>query len=159
MKKLNELVDEVGTEGTESKASPKGGKVKVGTGIFGWPPYERKSDRYGFFFLDSGKACLETKNVLGLVGRRVRLSAVVIEARDSKHVGDLFHGIFPSRPSVGEVVDMGTGTLSLGPKSDGTQGEMVIGLVPEDGREYFWIDPRKLYRLHDQTVELWAEAA
>jgi len=30
-------------------------------------------------------------------------------------------------------------------------------MVPEDGRRELWIDPRQLYRLHDQTVDLYAE--
>jgi hypothetical protein len=30
-------------------------------------------------------------------------------------------------------------------------------LVPADGRGMLWLDPRKLYRLHDQTVELFVE--
>jgi hypothetical protein len=30
-------------------------------------------------------------------------------------------------------------------------------LAPSDGRETFWMDPRKLYRLHDQTVDVLVE--
>lgn len=32
-----------------------------------------------------------------------------------------------------------------------------IALVPGDGRETMWIDPRLLYRLHDQTVDVFIE--
>jgi hypothetical protein len=33
----------------------------------------------------------------------------------------------------------------------------TIRLVPGDGREVFWFDPHKLYRLHDQTIDLFIE--
>jgi len=39
----------------------------------------------------------------------------------------------------------------------GWDGQPDLTLQPGDGRDVFWIDPRVLYRLHDQTVEVYAE--
>lgn len=139
--------------------------MKVGTGIFTWHASERRTDRYGYFFLHPSNY-EETAYVLSDVNadalaemecRKVRIVCRVLESRTSGHIGDLFHGIFPTKPDVGEVVDLGVGVLDLVPPTEriGTQ----IGLIPDDGREHFWIDPNKLYHLHDQTVEVEIEAA
>ena len=58
-------------------------------------------------------------------------------------------------PDVGEVVDLGVGTIAIQPSWEASG--VAVALRPDDGRADFWIDPRKLYRLHDQTVELFAE--
>lgn len=47
-----------------------------------------------------------------------------------------------------------SGTLRRGSNFD---GDSTIVLQPEDGRDELWLDPRKLFRLHDQTVEIYAE--
>jgi hypothetical protein len=128
------------------------------SGIFDWPRGERVSDRYGMIGLtisDYGKTVTETvkldrAGLEGLRRQRVHITARVLAARDSGHIGDMFRGIFPSRPEVGEVVDLGEGKLMVGD----VDGWLVFGLVPDDGRDSDWFDPRKLYRLHDQTVEL-----
>ncbi len=61
----------------------------------------------------------------------------------------------PSTPDVGETIDLGTGRFRLG-KAEKT---LTFGLEPADGRQTDWFDPAKLYRLHDQTVELEFTAA
>ena len=128
-------------------------------GILSWPAVERRSDRYGMIGLSSanyhGTATssveLNLHELAKWTGFKVHIIARVIEARESGHVGDLFRQIFPSIPKVGEVVDLGSGFLIVG----GQQEDMrVFGLRPEDGRKTDWFDPKKLYRLHDQTVEL-----
>jgi len=76
----------------------------------------------------------------------------VVESRDSGHLGDRALGLVPCRPAVGETVVIGVGRLALKP-SDTPLGVDFV-LAPEDGRPLFWLDPRRLFRLHDQTVEL-----
>ena len=128
------------------------------TGIFSWPPRERRSDRYGTISITAtnydGSAetfvNVDEARLRSLVGKRTRLVATVVEARESGHVGDLFRGIYPSKPNVGEVIDLGTGTFFI--ERDGETP--CLGLIPDDHRDHDWFDPHKLYRLHDQTVSL-----
>ena len=137
---------------------------QLGHGIFSWSGDERRSDRYGsFILLDApyGKAaCLVPTYNLDLAqkleGKRVRIVVKVIEPRMSGHAGDLFLGIFPSTPEAGEMVVLGVGIFSVQPDGQDEQINSTV-LAPGDGREVFWIDPRKLYRLHDQTVDVWVE--
>jgi hypothetical protein len=142
-------------------------KMKLGHGVFTWGGEERRSDRYGAFLL-----CAEpyagAAPVTGvtydkdlaeeLEDKRVRLVAKVVETRKSGHLGDLFLGIRPSTPEVGEEIDLGVGILHTEPcdwDSKATSTFLVPGDPPT--RERFWFDPNKLYRLHDQTVEVFVE--
>ena len=136
--------------------------VWIGRGVFGWDGGERRSDRYGVVNLSRSTfesticdIAIDRAAAASVNRKRCRLRARVLEARDSGHIGDLFLGIYPSKPDVGEVVDLGVGTIAIQPswEADG----VAVALRPDDGRVDFWIDPRKLYRLHDQTVELFAE--
>lgn len=136
--------------------------MNIGQGIFTWDGTERRSDRYGGFTLGAtgytpgvrAEACMDLAALKKLVGKRVRIIATVIESRKSDHCGDLFHKILPSRPEVGEVVNLGVGALRL-ETWDWDDGDVTaILLMPGDGRNQFWIDPRKMYRLHDQTVSV-----
>jgi hypothetical protein len=130
-----------------------------GYGIFMWTSHERRSNRYGAFYLATQnydetvtvKADLHD-DLNALVGKRVKVSCRVLANRVSGHVGDLFLNIFPTTPELGEIVELGVATLALEP-TDG--GEMQIVMVPNDQREELWIDPRLLYHLHDQTVGLY----
>lgn len=54
---------------------------------------------------------------------------------------------------MGEIVDLGVGEIFV-TSQDWGAGKVGIGIKPADGRETDWLDPRKLYRLHDQTVEV-----
>lgn len=126
--------------------------ILVGTGILNWPKSERVCDRYGFVMLLNS----DGKSIpigYGLEGQRGTLRAVVTETRDSYHVGDAFRGLIPSRPDVGDVMELGTGTVVY------SREFMAIGLKPDDGREDDWLDPKVLYRLHHQTVNLFFEAS
>src|SRR5581483_2436230 len=137
-------------------------KHLVGRGIFGWDSSERRTNRYGAIHLSNGPysgpdraEVFHNREALGRAfGMKVRLTVKVVESRKSTHVGDQALKISPSQPSVGEEIDLGVGDLDLEQGYDGTPD---IVLQPGDRRKELWIDPRKLYRLHDQTVEVFIE--
>jgi hypothetical protein len=136
--------------------------IKLGTGIFMWDGIERQSNRYGYVYVDDANfeksvSCIPTfdhENAILLKGKRVEIIAVVTEARKSSHMGDMSLGITPSMPEVGARISIGIGVLDIG---ESFGGNTTVGLIPEDKREEVWIDPRILYTLHDQSVELYAE--
>jgi hypothetical protein len=136
---------------------------RVGYGIFGWEGNERRSNRYGAFLIgetpyDANErvaAHLDLEALRALVGKRVHIRCVVTKARDSGHAGDMFLKLKPSTPNAGEIVDLGVGVLRL--EDPGFGWLPAVTLVPEDNRESLWFDPRKLYRLHDQTVDVFVE--
>lgn len=136
----------------------------LGSGIFIWDGVERRLRRYGFVTLNNANyfgdvqvpTNFDTKVAGYYEGKRVKLTAIVTEARKSGHVGDMFLKIFPSTPEVGETIVLGVGTLTSDDASWATTGRS-FGLKPSDNRETLWLDPRLLYRLHDQTVELHVE--
>jgi hypothetical protein len=134
----------------------------VAKGIFTWDGVERREGRYGAFVVSS-EDYAETathavfhdkKALLALEDKRVRIRCKAIATRKSGHVGDLFRNIKPETPDVGEVIDLGVGTLQI---EIGFDGSPAIALKPADGRDEHWYDPWKLYRLHDQTVEVYIE--
>lgn len=131
-------------------------------GIFIWDGYERRIDRYGYVTVDdcnydqTAKIRAEVSD-LGDLHRldmqRVSIEVLVLETRESGHIGDVFRGIRPSTPEVGEVFSLGEGRLDVVPSGWSAIGR-EIGLVPDDGRKTDWFDPHVLYKLHDQTVEI-----
>jgi hypothetical protein len=138
-------------------------RVLLGTGILTWDGAERRSNRYGMVILSPGNynddakvtASLDAEVLSRLAGCRVRLEVEVIETRESGHLGDLFLGIHPTTPDVGECIDLGVGIFQTTP-CDWTPTKQSFGLKPGDGRAELWLDPRSLYRLHDQTVKVYA---
>jgi hypothetical protein len=130
----------------------------LGEGRLTWPRMERVTDRYGSVFLmpdgDSmtpPSGTTKLNNVADLFGQRGRLVAEVLETRQSTHIGDFFRGVYPETPNVGDRIELGEGTLF----SDRTrEGDTTVGLEPDDGRTSDWLDPRQLYRAHEQTVRL-----
>lgn len=138
-------------------------KSLVATGIVTWSSEERQSNRYGSIAIvgksydgsGSYTPILHPRRLSRLYGNRVHLNCRVLESRDSGHIGDHFLNIMPSRPEVGEVISLGVGFLTKEKVS--WSNDLVLALKPRDSRSKFWIDPRKLYRLHDQTVEVYAE--
>jgi hypothetical protein len=84
-------------------------------------------------------------------GARGKLLARVIETRQSDHVGDQFRKILPSMPKVGEEIVLGEGELAI---ATGPQPCYFAGIIPDDGRDKDWLDPRQLYRVVHQTVDL-----
>lgn len=134
-------------------------RTKLGTGRLSWCSSERRCDRYGAVYLMADGDSLTTPSgyvrpTKPPVGRRGRLVAEVVETRRSTHGGDVFHGIFPETPKVGERIVLGEGELFVEPTS---YGATAVGLRPDDGRLRWWLDPRALYRAHEQTVRLYFE--
>lgn len=133
--------------------------IKLGRGVLSWDASERISDRYGtVWLLPEGVNSLIRCDPISLIqpraeweGSEGELIAVVTEARDSTHVGDLFHGVSPETPEVGEIIVLGDGQLFF---ETGTHGGFFAGLRPLDQRSTLWLDIRKLYRAHEQSVEL-----
>jgi len=125
-------------------------KILLGIGILNWDRGERVSDRYGFVKLftsvNNEETLLFDKSQNDKKGR---LIAEVIRTRKSDHIGDLFHGVFPVTPKVGENIILGDGALIV--------DDDAVGLIPNDGRETLWLDIDKLYRAHLQTVKLYFE--
>lgn len=135
--------------------------VELGIGRLSWPRGERVSDRYGCVLLmHDGDSLIEPSGYVhfdtSLAGTRGSLVAHVLETRDSTHIGDLFRGLFPQTPDVGETFRLGTGEVFLEQVDGNTP---CIGLDPGDGRQSDWLDPRALYRVHEQTVRLTFEPA
>lgn len=134
--------------------------IKIGSGIFCWLGYERASGRYGFFgmsptnFHQTVRVQPTWEDVWeAFVGKRVRVFCKVVEARQSGHDGDRHLKISPSTPKRGEQIELGVGIFT----HTYSFGELQWGLTPNDGRTVNWMDPNTLYRLHDQTVEVYAE--
>jgi len=136
-------------------------RTKIGYGIFMWMAGERQTGRYGYVFMSRHdfaqkvfvEATLDNEQAESFIGKKVRLICKIVDTRKSGHVGDRFLSIKPSTPAQGEEIELGVGLFS---KTE-ELGETVVGLEPNDGRDVNWVDPRVLYRLHDQTVELYAE--
>jgi hypothetical protein len=132
--------------------------VTLGEGALTWPRGERVSDRYGTVgLMATGQSYGDYFADYAFVdvhqvpeGSRGRLRATVLETRDSGHIGDLFRGLFPTTPEVGEVIDLGSGVVFY----ERVEDAPYIGLRPDDGRTSDWLDPQALYRTHEQTVRL-----
>lgn len=121
---------------------------EIGTGVLDWEREERISDRYGLLelFLRPGELVTLNRIAQPLHGK---LFAVVREVRRSSHIGDLFHGVKPSMPEVGDRIQLGTGTIFF--------EDEAVGLMPDDGRSTLWMNIHALYRVHNQTVTLYFE--
>jgi len=126
----------------------KKNKVLLGTGILSWDRVERVTDRYGtvklFNSIDQDSA---TAFDINLSGKKGELIAEVIETRKSNHIGDLFHGISPTVPKVGDVLLLGKGKVFF-------EGIFAVGVQPVRKRETLWMDIKNLYRAQFQTVKL-----
>jgi len=132
--------------------------MEIGTGILNWPNVERIGDRYGVVGLwDDGHTLpLAAPLPEGIEGELV---AEVLETRESHHIGDLFRGLFPTTPNVGDRIVLGSGTLFRETKREGGDTYEYVGLRPDDGRDTDWLNPEALYRVHHQTVRLLFEPA
>lgn len=142
----------------------------LGSGIFSWCATERRFGRYGSFFLarsDFNETVrrdvhLDLPALRVLEGMHVRISLRVAESRPSGHGGDQFLQLFPGAPpAVGSTIELAVGRLVLvdhsGFPPDDHPTQVGIGIAPSDGRQHLWLDPEKLYRLHDQTVDLFVK--
>lgn len=139
--------------------------ISLGIGSLTWNANERRSDRYGTVYLiDDGinsQSDVEAKSLIrrtpqtdACEGAAGKLIAVVQATRKSTHIGDLFRGIFPRTPKIGQTIVLGTGKLFF---AAAPEGGSQVGLLPEDGRAHDWLDIRALYDCHEQTVELFFE--
>ena len=121
---------------------------EIGTGVLEWDREERISDRYGMVMLfdrpDPPRKPIRLRR--SNEGKDGRLIAIVRETREPSHVGDLFHGIPPSKPALDEIVVLGEGRLFFFVDA--------VGLFPDDNRTTLWLDVHALYRVHNQTVTL-----
>jgi hypothetical protein len=133
--------------------------ISIGRGVLTWNADERRSDRYGTVYLiEEGHNSLtpwsspsQIKESSRLEGAYGRLVAVVTAARESTHIGDVFHGVFPRTPGVGARIVLGEGRLFT---ECAPQGGLEVGVLPPDGRNFHWLDIRALYDAHEQSVEL-----
>jgi hypothetical protein len=120
-------------------------KILIGTGILNWPRFERISDRYGSINLNEpGDVTIELSSVTGYG----QLVAEVKEIRQSRHVGDFCRELSPTTPTLGEILILGEGRVFFDDYN-------TVGLKPADGRNSDWLNPKVLYRLHEQTVDLY----
>jgi hypothetical protein len=127
--------------------------IELGQGQLWWPRLERQTDRYGTVFLLIGPDAEDYVSFENApVGRPGQLVAVVVETRRSGHCGDIARALAPTTPTVGEEITLGAGTLFT--DTDADLGVPTVGLAPADHRDTDWLDPRALYRCHNQTVRL-----
>ncbi len=128
--------------------------IELGQGQLWWPRFERQSDRYGTVFLLTGPDAEDYVSFENApVGQPGRLVAIVVETRRSEHCGDIARSLAPVTPTVGEEITLGAGTLFT--DTDADLGiPTAVGLAPDDNRDADWLDPRALYRCHNQTVRL-----
>lgn len=121
--------------------------VELGIGVLNWERQERVSDRYGFVYLaDTPESSVPIDFDRSHGGQHGLLIAIVKEIRQSTHVGDYFHMVFPETPKVGQKITLGKGTLLF------KNGH--VGIKPDDKRNTLWLDIKALYRVHEQTVTL-----
>lgn len=135
----------------------------LGEGVLTWCRSERTSDRYGTVYLiPEGDNSLSPKPSRSLIDRMKamdlncvpgELVAVVTEARESTHIGDLFRGIGPRKPEVGQIIVLGKGHFFY---ESAPEGGVQVGLRPRDWktRSNDWLDIRALYDAHEQSVRL-----
>lgn len=135
-------------------------RIKIGEGALSWNGAERRSDRYGtigMFNENSNDETITRNAFLDIIlikeneGKTGELMCIVKEIRRSTHIGDLFHGFFPTTPKIGAKITLGKGKLFY--EKPGFVD--TVGLKPSDDRKIFWLIPKQLYRVHEQTVELY----
>jgi hypothetical protein len=135
--------------------------ISLGTGMFMWDRVERVTSRYGTVYL-TNQNWFETsesqvnwhpESADSLIGKKVKISCKVLQARTAQHCGDLFLEIIPTTPEVGEVIVLGIGKLC----TRKTEDSIGVSILPEDNREKYLFDPKILYRLIEQTVEIFIE--
>lgn len=126
--------------------------IFLARGVLNWSSIERISDRYGTINLD--KECAQVRN---FVGTRGRLIVKVAGVRPVVHIGDMLRGLNSSVPELGDVYELGHGELFVEEYNSSGMTVTNIGVRPEDEREFDWLDPNKLYKVHNQFVSLWFE--
>jgi hypothetical protein len=125
--------------------------VLLGKGVLNWRAFERRTDRYGAVCLYKDHSGSDVTVPFVKIEGFGKLVAIIKENRTSTHIGDLFHGFFPEKPKVGEVIELGEGNIFYEVDEYGE----TVGLQPKNGRVIFWLNPQLMYRCHGQTVELY----
>lgn len=130
-------------------------KIELAKGWLQWPSKERISDRYGTirifkFDPNENETSFDDFPPELPLGKYGRIVAEVIETQESSHIGDLARGIYPQTPEVGEKMVLGEGILFV----ELDEWSSVVGLKPLEERDYDWLNPEILYKLHDQRVNL-----
>lgn len=135
-------------------------EILIGTGSLSWPRMERVCDRYGYIGLYDRNSeetpiapggALDMSKIKEFLSKKGKLLVKIKETRKSTHIGDLFRGLFPVTPAIGEEIELGEGILS-----HLVQDEVdIVGLLPLDDRQQDWLNPESLYRAHEQTVDLY----
>lgn len=165
--------------------------VLLASGELSWPRGERVCDRYGVVTIQLNPSGLTPENAdKRLIQNATNeqagafdsyadfadapaeqvgtLVAEITEARESYHIGDMFHGFYPETPEVGERVELGYGMLFVEEAyREAGLPRYAVGLQPVEalgarefegeriGPDVFWLNPRRLYRCHAQTVNLY----
>lgn len=156
-------------KGSISPYQQKDKRTWLGRGWLNWNRIERIGDRYGSVGLMDKEGSKTLPSVAGiekLEGHKGRLIAVVRKTRTSGHIGDLFRGFQPTTPEVGEEIVLGSGVLFFWEDVEKPKLPEIltgfppktweyVGLKPLDARTTDWLDPQKLYRAHDQYVDLY----
>lgn len=135
-------------------------KIDLGVGVLTWDASERRTDRYGSVWLmEEGENSLKPGCPISLVierkyfnGKRGEIRAYITATRESTHIGDLYHAIFPETPDVGDEFILGQGELFF---DTAPHGGVHVGVKPIDGRSSQWMNMKNLYRCHEQSVQLW----
>jgi 3'-phosphoadenosine 5'-phosphosulfate sulfotransferase (PAPS reductase)/FAD synthetase len=141
-------------QATTAEHTAEPATIELGQGQLWWPRYERQTDRYGTVFLLTGPDAEDYVSFENApLGQLGRLVAVVVETRRSSHCGDIARSLAPTTPTVGEEITLGAGTLFTDTDAD-LDVPKAVGLAPDDHRDTDWLDPRALYRCHNQTVRL-----
>lgn len=126
--------------------------IKLGAGVLSWSRDERVSDRYGAVMLMTESHTPSPIRNCGLIGgEKGRLVVQIAETRKSTHIGDLCRGLVPTTPKVGQLIELGSGTLFF----DSCDNYQTIGLRPSRARDSDWLNPHALYNCHEQVVSLW----
>ena len=137
-------------------------KILIGTGGLNWFTNERVTDRYGTVNMMlnntnneqiAENACLFDDIIKQYIGKKGKLICKVLQTRQSTHIGDIIHGLYPSTPNIGDEIELGEGFLFL--EYSKKEDIWKVGLKPEDDRDTFWLNPKSLYKLHEQTVDLY----
>lgn len=113
----------------------KGTIHHLATGVLTWHAVERRSDRYGTIYLTSmksGEYILFDSGVDKLESKYGILFAKVVFPVVSHHVGDLRRKIYPSLPSLGEVVTLGVGELFVEHVGRAPREKSAIELADEE---------------------------
>ena len=79
--------------------------ILVGRGVLTWCRSERISDRYGTVWLTENYS--EAPAEIVCPRGRGKLFALVIDARESDHTGDIIRGLYPSKPADGDRFELG----------------------------------------------------